>query len=371
MYKFGNSYTTVFAILSLSLILVGITMLQSGYSQVNENNTFSVSSIVLGKDKPISATIDEKTNKVYGIFATQNGARNLVYIIDTAQNEVLDTIKIGSEKNDFLSNIALDPERGILYAAGQHLVNENDTTVAYDTVYVINSTNNKFKQIQLYGETEEGKEGSLAGISVNPVTNKIYVGSLYPEGGNPGLYVIDGNTLESVYIEKWQYGIKDIQLDPASNFLYVGAKYDNVVSIIDESNNQIVENITVPSPIALTLNSEEKILYEAGSDGKVNAIDLSSKKIISRIQAEHVKSISYNPNDKLLYIVDQNLTNILSKNSNGSKSMAIAVDTSNNIINKFETDFIVEDILINTSTDQAYLLGYDGKNSKLFIVNSH
>jgi DNA-binding beta-propeller fold protein YncE len=350
-------------------MLVGITILQSGYSQVN--STFSVSSIILGKDKPISATIDEKANKVYGIFATQKGAKNLLYIIDTTQNKVLDTIKIGSEKNDFLSNIALDPERGILYAAGQHLVNENDTTVAYDTVYVINSTNNKFKQIQLYGETEEGKEGSLAGISVNPVTNKIYVGSLYPEGGNPGLYVIDGNTLESVYLEKWQYGIKDIQLDPESNFLYVGAKYDNLVSAIDESNNQIVENITVQSPIALSLNAEEKILYEAGSDGKVNTIDLSSKKNISSIQAEHVKNIMYNPNDKLLYIVDQNLTNILSKNSNVTKSMAIAVNTSNNIVNKFETGFIVENILINTSTDQAYLLGYDGKNSKLFIVNSH
>jgi len=223
----------------------------------------------------------------------------------------------------------------------------------------------------LFYLTEEGKEGSLAGISVNPVTNKIYVGSLYPEGGNPGLYVIDGNTLKSDYLEKWQYGIKDIQLDPESNFLYVGAKYDNLVSAIDESNNQIVENITVQSPIALTLNAEEKILYEAGSDGKVNAIDLSSKKNISSIQAEYVKNIMYNPNDKLLYIVDQNMTNILSKNSNGTKSMAIAVNTSNNIINKFETNFMVENILINTSTDQAYLLGYDGKNSKLFIVNSH
>jgi hypothetical protein len=51
--------------------------------------------------------------------------------------------------------------------------------------------------------------------------------------------------------------------------------------------------------------------------------------------------------------------------------MAIAVNTTNNVINKFETGFIVENILINSSTDQAYLLGYDGENSKLFIVNSH
>jgi len=369
MYMFRSSYTAVLTILSLSFILAGIAMFQLAYSQVP--NTFSVSSIILGNDKPISATIDEKTSKIYGIFATENGAKNLIYVIDTAQNKVLDTIKIGSEKNDFLSNIALDPERGILYAAGQHLVNENDTTIAYDTLYLINSTNNKFMRIQLYSETEEGKEGSLAGISVNPVTNKIYLGSLYPEGGKLGLYIVDGNTLESVYLEKWQYGIKDIQLDPESNLLYVGAKYDNLISTIDGSNNEIVENITVQSPIALALNAEEKILYEAGSDGKVNAIDLSSKKNISSIQGEYVKNILYNANDKLLYIVDQNMTNILSKNSNGTKSMAIAVNTTNNVINKFETGFIVENILINSSTDQAYLLGYDGENSKLFIINSH
>jgi hypothetical protein len=65
------------------------------------------------------------------------------------------------------------------------------------------------------------------------------------------------------------------------------------------------------------------------------------------------------------------MTNILSKNSNGTKSMAIAVNTTNNVINKFETNFTVENILINSSTDEAYLLGYDGENSKLFIVNSH
>ncbi|MGB7705673.1 MAG: hypothetical protein WBL64_00075, partial [Nitrososphaeraceae archaeon] len=137
---------------------------------------------------------------------------------------------------------------------------------------------------------------------------------------------------------------------------------------IDESNNLIIDNITAQSPIAITLDKEKNVLYEAGSDGKVNAIDLKSKKNISSIQGESVKDILYNTNDKLLYIVDQNLTNILSKNSNVTKSMAIAVNTTNNIINKFETDFIVDNIIINPSTNQAYLSGYDGNNSKLFII---
>ncbi len=50
--------------------------------------------------------------------------------------------------------------------------------------------------------------------------------------------------------------------------------------------------------------------------------------------------------------------------------MAIAVNTTNNLINKFETDFIVDNIIINPSTNEAYLSGYDGNNSKLFIIKS-
>ena len=369
MYKFRSSRRTLYTIISVGIALLTVSILHSGYSQ--SPSTFSVSSMVLGNDKPVSMAIDEKTSKIYGIFATSSGEKNLLYVIDAAQNKVIDTVKIGSQKNDFLTNIAIDPDRSIIYAAGQHLVNENGSDIAYDTLYVINSTNNKFKRIQLYGETEEGKEGSLAGISFNPVTNTIYLGSLYPEGGKPGLYVVDGKSLQPVLIDKWQYGIKDIQLDPESQLLYAGAKYDNLISVIDESNNHIINNITAQSPIAITLDKEKNVLYEAGSDGKVNTIDLKSKKNISSIQGESVKNILYNPNDKLLYIVDQNLTNILSKNSNGTKSMAIAVNTTNNIINKFETDFIVDNIIINPSTNQAYLSGYDGNNSKLFILKPH
>ncbi len=215
MYESRSSRGALFTIISVGIALLTVSILHSGYSQ--SPSTFSVSSMVLGKDKPVSMAIDEKTSKIYGIFATSSGEKNLLYVIDTTQNKVIDTIKIGSQKNDFLTNIAIDPDRSIIYAAGQHLVNENGSDIAYDTLYVINSTNNKFKRIQLYGETEEGKEGSLAGISFNPVTNTIYLGSLYPEGGKPGLYVIDGKSLQSVLIDKWQYGIKDIQLDPESH----------------------------------------------------------------------------------------------------------------------------------------------------------
>lgn len=106
------------------------------------------------------------------------------------------------------------------------------------------------------------------------------------------MYVIDGKTLQPVYVDKWLYGIKDIQLNPESNLLYAGAKYDNMISIMNQSNNEIVSNITAESPIAIALNNEKKILYEAGSDGKVNVFDLTNNKNISSIQGEFVKKSS-------------------------------------------------------------------------------
>ena len=369
MYESGSSRSALFSMISVTMILMGAALLHTSFSQAPA--PFSVSSFVIGKDKPLSMAYDQKTNKIYGIFATGTGDKNLIHVIDPAKKKVIHTIKIGSQKSDYLTNIAIDPDRGVIYATGQHLVNENDTTVAYDTLYVINPTDNKFKRIQLYGETEDGKEGGLAGVSVNPVTNMIYVGSLYPEGGKPGMYVIDGNTFQAAHIDKWQYGIKDILLDPESNLLYAGAKYDNMISILNQSNNKIVANITVESPIAISVDNENNILYEAGSDGKVNALNLPTGKNTSSIEGQFVKNILYNPNDKLLYLIDQNMTNILSKNSNVTKSIAVGVNTTNNVLNKFETDFIVDNIVVNPSSDQAYLLGYDGKNSKLFILNEH
>jgi DNA-binding beta-propeller fold protein YncE len=166
MYEFRSSRRALFTIISVGITLLTVSILNSVYSQ--SPGTFSVSSLVLGKDKPVSMAIDEKTNKIYGIFATSSGEKNLIYVIDTAQNKLSDTIKIGSQKSDFLTNIAIDSDKGVIYAAGQHIVKENGTDVAYDTLYVINSTDNKFKRIQLYGETEEGKEGSLAGHIFQP-----------------------------------------------------------------------------------------------------------------------------------------------------------------------------------------------------------
>ncbi|HEX2306570.1 MAG TPA: hypothetical protein VHH33_09815, partial [Nitrososphaeraceae archaeon] len=110
MHKSRSSLIALFFMISITIILMGATILNSGFSQVP--NPFSVSSIILGKDKPLSMAFDQNAGKIYGIFATSTGEKNLIYVIDTAQNKVIDTIKIGSQKNDFLSNLAIDPDRG-------------------------------------------------------------------------------------------------------------------------------------------------------------------------------------------------------------------------------------------------------------------
>src|ERR1044071_5233625 len=96
MYEFRSPRRALFTIISVGITLLTVSILNSVYSQ--SPGTFSVSSMVLGKDKPVSMAIDEKTNKIYGIFATSSGEKNLIYVIDTAQNKLSDTIKIGSQK---------------------------------------------------------------------------------------------------------------------------------------------------------------------------------------------------------------------------------------------------------------------------------
>ena len=64
MYKFRSSRRTLYTIIYVGIALLTVSILHSGYSQ--SPSTFSVSSMVLGNDKPVSMAIDEKTSKIYG-----------------------------------------------------------------------------------------------------------------------------------------------------------------------------------------------------------------------------------------------------------------------------------------------------------------
>jgi DNA-binding beta-propeller fold protein YncE len=328
--------------------------------------------IPLGKGKPLSMAINPGVNTLYVISPSElNGKlQNVIYVINSATNQKIDIIKIGDPEHDFLRNIAVDPINGTLYVTGEYRVNKQAVTYEYDSLYFINPNTKDYKRLPLYSEPEEGKEGDLSGVATSLTSKVIYVGSLYPEGGNPGIYVVDGRTNSvTTMIDKWESGIQDVLVSPDSREVYAIAKYDNLLSVINDSTNTISKNITTKDPISMSFDSERHALFVANGYGEVSTIDLFSGKNTTSLVEPYLQDISYDPSSKQLYIVALNKTMQLSKANSGPVSKVIGLDTlSGKYYTVFETDATLANVIPHPSSGIVYVLGSDANNSKLYLL---
>jgi DNA-binding beta-propeller fold protein YncE len=328
--------------------------------------------IPLGKGKPLSIAINPSINTLYVISPSELDGKlqNVIHVIDVAKNKKIDIIKIGDPEHDFLRNIAVDPISGTLYVTGEYRVNKEAVTYEYDSLYFINPNTKDYKRLSLYSEPEEGKEGDLSGVATSPTSKVIYVGSLYPEGGNPGIYVVDGRTDRvTTMIDNWESGIQDIIVNPDSHEIYAIAKYDNLLSIINESTNTISKNITTKDPISMSFDSERHALFVANGYGEVSTIDLFSGKNTTSHVEPYLQDISYDPSTKQLYIIALNKTMQLSKENSGPVSKVIGLDTvSGKYFTVFETDATLTNVITHPSSGIVYVLGSDANISKLYIL---
>jgi DNA-binding beta-propeller fold protein YncE len=328
--------------------------------------------IPLGKGKPLSIAINPSINTLYVISPSELDGKlqNVIHVIDGATNKKIDIIKIGDPEHDFLRNIAVDPISGTLYVTGEYRVNKQAVTYEYDSLYFINPNTKDYKRLSLYSEPEEGKEGDLSGVATSPTSKVIYVGSLYPEGGNPGIYVVDGRTNRvTTMTDKWESGIQDIIVDPDSHEIYAIAKYDNLLSVINDSTNTISKNITTKDPISMSFDSERHALFVANGYGQVSTIDLFSGKNTTSLVEAYLQDISYDPSTKQLYIIALNKTMQLSKENSGPVSKVIGLDTiSGKYFTVFETDATLTNVITHPSSGIVYVLGSDANISKLYIL---
>jgi hypothetical protein len=375
-YSYVPIIIFLIALATLAIIYNGFletaAVAMSKQNATNILNSTMQGVIDLGKGKPFSMAFDPVTSILYVVSPSDlNGNfQNMIYVVDAKKDIISDTIKIGDSKRDFLRDIVVDPVTGGVYATGEYRINKAGVTYEYDSLYLINSKTKAYKRISLYSEPEEGKEGDLSGIAADQKTKTIYVGSLYPEGGNPGMYIIDPvKARVSGMLDKWESGIKDILVNPRSHQIVAIAKYDNLLSIINESTNQIVQNITVNDPIAITSNLSGTALYLASGSGEIKTIDLSTGNNASKPVGLYVQDISFNPYNNLVYVSSVNKTMQFSSNKSGSVGKLIALDPKTGVIDRvFESEAVLGKILSDPSTGIVYVLGYDNSKAKLFVI---
>lgn len=356
---------------------LGSTISKTSNSSMNQIQTLGQNHN-LENGRLISAAKVPNSNLVYLITAVTNDSKvsqNTISVLNTVTDNVIDSFQVGDSESDFLKKMKFDDRANILYAIGEHRSLRNGSLYESDAVYKIDPETHAFSRISLYSEQEEGKEGDLSSIALNPETNTIYVGSLYPEGGNPGLYLIDGNSFSVITkLNNTEFGISDVIFDPKSHRIYTAAKYDDVVSVLNNLN-AVQKNIKIHGPVKISADYNRGILYAASNDGNVTAINLGDDQV-STLQGLEVKDIAFNPSDGRLYLLSVNSTFV--KNNDGQSkrdflSKVVIIDSLSDKLDKiYEVKTRLNNLVLDPSSNKIVIFGSDPRasNTNLYTLKS-
>jgi|GEM_PF-2996166 len=224
---------------------------------VIDGNTNSITTNVpISNDNPRIVAINQNTNKLYVVG-------NFISVIDGSTDNITTTINSCGQ----IGNIVVDDVTNKIYVScnsqaygtfpGMHQVQVIDGST--DTVSATIGFPNNSLPVQL---------------AVNPVTNTIYV-----ESSNSTIYEIDGKTnIVTGKINDISQG--DMAINPNTNMIYVANGRGNTISVIDGTNNQIIDTLTVGTyPAGLSVNQDTNRIYVVnGHDWTVSVIDGSPPK---------------------------------------------------------------------------------------------
>src|SRR5271170_999450 len=127
--------------------------------------------------------------------------------------------------------------------------------------------------------------------AVNPLTNRIYVGSCnsYKTPLRCFVAVLDGNDnklITSISVTNTQgNGIQGIAVDPVTEKVYITNASDNVINVIDGHTNKLAETISINGepPYSSAVNPFNRMLYVPLGDDQLDVLDTRSEKIISTL----------------------------------------------------------------------------------------
>jgi DNA-binding beta-propeller fold protein YncE len=209
----------------------------------------------------VNVAVNPNTNMVY-VTAT-NGSDRVVSIIDGTTNQIVRHIPVDY---DSTSAIAVNPNTNMVYAASD---SEN-------TISIIDGTTN-----QIVGHVEiNGHSGDIA---IDPIHNRIYAGKVSP---NEPIAIIDGD--KNVIVDHIGIGyVTESIVNPNTNMVYAASKYENTISIINGTTNQIVGHIPAldyNERSAIAVNHNTNTIYVTatnGSDRVVSIVDGTTHELIA------------------------------------------------------------------------------------------
>jgi YVTN family beta-propeller protein len=225
---------------------------------------------------PWAVAVNSVTNRVY----VSNPGADTVSVIDGATNSVIATIGVG----EGASGLSVNPTTNRVFVA-----NYDDGSVSV----IDGATNDVITSVPMEGEPD--------GVAVNPDTNLVYVDSFNY------VWVIDGasNTVvASIPIYSIYPGT--VTVNPVTNCIYVGRARGYGIAKIDGTTNEIIDSIPLGGwpggwPHFLAVNPFNNRIYaHANSDfpyfwSSLYVIDGNSASVVATFLDLHTGDVDVNP----------------------------------------------------------------------------
>lgn len=209
---------------------------------------------------------DAQKNNLYVIYPDDYESDNLFYsVIDGKTNKIIEINELGT-RDDF-EELMFDKIK-FYYPQNPNNGNIYLTDVMKRTVTVIHDD---FDKPEATIHIEDGPNGD---VSINPITNKIYVAnSGNISGFGTTVSVIDGNTNEVVETIEFEKRPFWIHINPETNILYV-LSTEKVLYVVDADTHEIIKEFeTKSNHNRITANSNTQILYILDGGG-ISVIDM-------------------------------------------------------------------------------------------------
>lgn len=165
--------------------------------------------------------------------------------------------------------------------------------------------------------------------------------------------------------------LTDVVIDEINDLVYVlgNSSTQSKIFIINLKTNSLIDTITISSRLsALALDDSSQFLYSYGynsTQGKayIIKIDLSSYKIVSELSLKDLvydwSKMIYDKNTKKLYLV--------------LSSYLYSIDSETGTINKINTIFWPEDLIIDSDKNRLYISSYYNSTSRkgaVYLLNT-
>jgi DNA-binding beta-propeller fold protein YncE len=190
----------------------------------------------------------------YGSVMAFDEKNNLLYMIDDEHETNLailnesDEFTRGYKIKGITTNLVINPETNRVYVLDDE----------YDKIYVFDSEQKRvISNVSIIP--------NMFAMAVNPIRNHVYVAT----GDASKIGIIDGNTNQVLkYLDSgtpkdpYEWSESSLDIDPATNRLFLSSHDKKLISIFDISNNTLIDKIySEVAPSRIAFNTHHKVLY--------------------------------------------------------------------------------------------------------------